>query len=248
VSARRLYAASLSAGVVHLDAAQAKHARVLRLREGDRVILFDGRGSEAGAILTTLGEDSARCEAEPPRTVAHAGPPIVLCQCLPKGGKLEDIVRACTELGVTAVHLVASERSVPRLDADRIGKRLDRLERVAVEASRQSGRTDVPDILAPAPLDAVLARAPGDAARIAFAPEQAVSLSDAIAPDARSAWVLIGPEGGLSPDELESARAQGFQAVALGATILRVETAAPVAVALVMDRLGGLRPSKGDAT
>lgn len=244
MSARRLYAASLAEGAVHLDAAQAKHARVLRLREGDRVILFDGRGREADAILKTLGEDTARCEAQAPRKVPRTGAQVVLCQCLPKGGKLEDIVRACTELDVAAVHLVASERSVPRLDADRIGKRLDRLERVAVEASRQSGRTDVPYVLAPAPLETVLARAPSDAARIAFAPEQAVSLSEAIPPGASSAWVLIGPEGGLAPDELERARAHGFATVALGATILRVETAAPVAVALVMDRLGGLRPAE----
>lgn len=245
---RRLYAASLAAGPVELDAAQVKHARVLRLREGDRVILFDGRGKEADAILIAVDESSARCEAEAPRDVVSSGPRVVLCQCLPKGGKLEDIVRACTELNVAAIHLVASERSVPRLDADRIGKRLDRLERVAVEAARQSGRSDVPDILAPASLEEVLARAPGDAAKIAFAPEQAVSLSEAIAPAANAAWVLVGPEGGLSPAELERAREGGFATVALGATILRVETAAPVAVALVMDRLGGLRPVGGAST
>jgi 16S rRNA (uracil1498-N3)-methyltransferase len=244
VSARRLYAASLSAGAVRLDDAQAKHARVLRLREGDRVVLFDGQGREADAVIVAIDEDGVRCESEAPRAIIHAGPEVVLCQCLPKGGKLEDIVRACTELGVTAVHLVASERSVPRMDADRIGKRLDRLERVAVEASRQSGRSDVPDLLAPAPLDAVLDRAPGDAAKIAFAPEMARSLSEACAPDARAAWVLIGPEGGLTPDELERARARGFRTVGLGPTVLRVETAAPVAVALVLDRLGGLRPHR----
>lgn len=242
MSARRLYAGALGAGEVVLDAAQARHARVLRLRAGDRVVLFDGRGLEADAIVGAIGEDGVRCEAEAPRAIAHAGPRVVLCQCLPKGGKLEDIVRACTELGVAAVHLVASERSVPRPDAARVDKRLERLARVAVEAARQSGRSDVPDVLAPAPLEAVLARAPEEAARVAFAPGGGVPLRDACAREAPSAWVLIGPEGGLSPAELERAGAHGFSAVDLGPGVLRVETAAPVAVALVTERLGGLRP------
>jgi len=242
VSGRRLYAERLAAGEIVLDAAQARHARVLRLREGDRVVLFDGRGAEADATITAIDEGGVRCEAGAPRAIPHAGPPVVLCQCLPKGGKLEDIVRACTELGVSAVHLVASERSVPRLDPGRVDKRLERLARVAVEAARQSGRSDVPDVLAPAPLDEVLRRAPGDAARVAFAPEGGAPLSEACGADALSAWVLVGPEGGLSPGELERAQALGWAAVGLGPGVLRVETAAPVAVALVTQRLGGLRP------
>lgn len=245
MSARRLYAPVLpeAGGIVRLDAAQTKHARVLRLREGDRVVLFDGRGAEADASITSLGEEVS-CEAEPPRAIVHARPRVVLCQCLPKGGKLEDIVRATTELGVTAVHLVTSARSVPRLEGERIAKRLDRLARVAVEAARQSGRNDVPDVLAPAPLDEVLARAPNDAARLVLAPGAEGSI-ESIPEDARSAWIVIGPEGGLEPGELDGARARGFTIAGLGATVLRVETAAPVAVALVMHRLGGLRPPKG---
>lgn len=243
MSVRRLYVGALSVGELTLDPAQARHARVLRLREGDPVVLFDGRGAEADAVVRRIDEDAVRCEAGPARAIARPGPAVVLCQCLPKGGKLEDIVRACTELGVMAVHLVASERSVPRPDEGRIEKRLERIGRVAVEAARQSGRSDVPDVLAPAPLDEVLARAPEEAARIAFAPDAETSLTDACE-GATSAWVLVGPEGGLAPAELDRARTRGFALVGLGPTVLRVETAAPVAVALVTERLGGLRPAR----
>ncbi len=239
--ARRLYAAALpdEGGEVRLDAVATRHAKVLRLREGDPLVLFDGRGAEADAVLERLG-DLLLCRAERPRLVARPGPTVVLCQCLPKGGKLDDIVRAATELGVTAVHLVSSDRSVPRLDPARADKRSARLAKVAREASRQSRRNDVPDVLAPASLDEVLARAPEDAARIAFAPGTRKSLEEACG--ARSAaWILVGPEGGLSDGELDLVRQSGFALVDLGPGVLRVETAAPVAVALVTHRLGGLR-------
>lgn len=243
MSARRLYAPRLAAGEIVLDEAQSKHARVLRLREGDRVVLFDGRGHEADATITAFEEGALRCEAEQPHTIAHAGPRVVLVQCLPKGGKLEEIVRASTELGVSAVHLVQSERSVPRVDPGRVDKRLERLRRVAVEAARQSERSDVPDLLAPVPLDEALARAPEEAARLAFAPSGGISLERACPVDRSSAWVLVGPEGGLSPSEIEEARARGWAIVGLGRGVLRVETAAPVVVALVTKHLGGLRPA-----
>ncbi len=226
---------------MRLDAAAARHAKVLRLREGDRVVLFDGRGAEADAVIERAGDELV-CRAEPARECARRGPRVVLCQCLPKGGKLDDIVRATTELGVTAVHLVASERSVPRLDPSRADKRLARLDAVAREAARQSGRSDVPDLLAPASLTEVLARAPGSAARIAFAPRRGVTLSEACSGQGE-AWVLVGPEGGLSGDVLDLAERAGFALVDLGPGVLRVETAAPVAVALVAHALGGLRPS-----
>lgn len=241
---RRLYTPALpdEGGEVRLDPGSARHTRVLRLSVGDAIVLFDGRGAEAEGRIAHLAGAEVRCVVGPPRARARPGPAIVLCQCVPKGGKLEDIVRASTELGVSAIHLVASERSVPRLDDDRAERRLTRLTRVAQEAARQSGRSDVPDVLAPAPPAEVLARAPADAVRVVFAPGAASTLEQAIAAPAPLGWLLVGPEGGLSPVEIDLARGLGFTPVGLGPTVLRVETAAPVAVALLTHALGGLRP------
>ncbi len=241
MTVRRLFARALpaSGGEVRLDPTAARHAKVLRLAVGDAVVLFDGAGREAQGCVEALDGELV-CRVGPLRVATRAGPAIVLCQCLPKGGKLDDIVRASTELGVRAVHLVTSERTVPRPDEPRAQKRLERLAAVAREAARQSGRADVPDLIAPAPLAEVLARAPEDATRLAFAPEGERALESVAA--APAAWVLVGPEGGLAQGELELARAAGFAVLGLGPTVLRVETAAVVALALVSHHLGGLRP------
>lgn len=241
MSARRLFARSLPSGggEVRLDPAAARHARVLRLREGDSVVLFDGAGAEAEATVLSIG-DEVRCQVRAPSRERREGPTVVLCQCLPKGKKLDDIVRATTEIGVAAIHLITSERAISRPDEERADKRLERLGAVVREAARQSGRALLPDVLAPAPLAEVLARAPEDAARLAFAPGGAGTLESACPSGARAAWVLIGPEGGLAPEEIDLASRLGFAIVGLGPTVLRVETAAPVALALVLHELGGL--------
>lgn len=239
---RRLHLEPLpeQGGEVSLGPAAARHARVLRLAEGDAVILFDGRGREADGRVASVADREIRCEVGPPEARARPGPALVLCQCLPKGGKLEDIVRATTELGVSAVHLVASERSVPRLDEGRAERKLERLARVAQEAARQSLRSDVPQLAAPAPLAEVLGRASVEAVRVAFVPGASLPLADAVAAreGASEAWALVGPEGGLAAAEVERAEALGFVAVGLGPTVLRVETAAPVAIALLRHELG----------
>ncbi len=242
---RRLYARELGTegGELTLDATATRHAKVLRLGVGDPVILFDGRGNEAKATVVQ-SSDGLVCRIEKRIERREQRALLVLCQCLPKGGKLDDIVRAATELGVSAVHPVSSERSVPRPPAERAMGKLDRLERIAREASRQSLRSDVPDVLAPAPFDEVLARAPADAARLMFVPREGAELDVVCPRDASSVWLLIGPEGGLSPIEIERARSAGFAAVDLGAGVLRVETAAVAALALVAHRVGLLAPRR----
>lgn len=222
---RRLYHADLPArgGEVTLDPEAARHAKVLRLTVGDALVLFDGQGREARGTLTCMDEP-LRCRLGAPERVPHRGPRVVLCQCLPKGGKLDAIVRGATEVGVVAIHLVVGERSVAR----GVGKRIERLGKIAREAARQSGRADVPEIVAPAPLAEVAKRAPEVAIRIAC-----VSGGGPIPTGADEAWVVVGPEGGLSPEEIAALAALGFAHVDLGPTILRTETAAIVATALV---------------
>jgi 16S rRNA (uracil1498-N3)-methyltransferase len=242
-AARRLFAAALpeDGGAVELGPEAARHARVLRLGPDDPVVLFDGRGHEAEATVEAVAEDGLRCRAAPRRPVAVRRPRVVLVLAMPKGGKLDGVVRACTELGVAAVHLFHAERSVARPEPARAAKRLARLAKVAREAARQSQRADLPELREPAGLAEVVARAPEEAAKLAFVVGAERSLAS-VEGEAEEAWIVVGPEGGLSPAEVRALEARGFDAVGLGPGVLRVETAATVAVALVTHRLGGLRP------
>ncbi len=151
---------------------------------------------------------------------------------VPKGSKVDGIVRMVTELGVGAVHFANTERSVPRGAGS---GRLPRLEKIAAEASRQSGRSIVPRLHPPAPLLEVLDRASAQSERWFLVPDAATALPRRSL--AASVWVAVGPEGGFSPQEQQRAADRGWSVVRLGSPTLRVETAAPVAVALAFDRL-----------
>lgn len=227
-------------GDVTLDAAAAHHARVLRLSVGASVVLFDGVGGEADATLVALSRDQARCETGPRRHPELGRPHLTLCPGLPKGTKLDTVVRAATELGVAAVRPFVAERSVSRPDAKRAEKRFLRLTAVAREAARQSGRADVPHIATPLPLAALLAQAE-DARIVAFHPRGTTGLADALSRGQRT-WLVVGPEGGLSEAELALLESNGAALVSLGPTVLRTETAGPVAVALAAYALGAMQP------
>lgn len=233
---RRLYAAELppAGGPCALDAEAAHHARVLRLEVGDAVTLFDGRGRECDARLVAIDADGLRCEAGLPRETATLTRRVILIQCLPKGDKLEAIVRMATELGVAEIALAHGARSVARPDPKRAEAQRERLERIAREAARQSAQAALPEIGAPVTLREAAARAPATALRLALVPGAWSSLAATLAstPADAEIWLVVGPEGGLAPDELAALEALGFERAGLGPTTLRVETAAPVAVAL----------------
>ncbi|MBX3275498.1 MAG: 16S rRNA (uracil(1498)-N(3))-methyltransferase [Sandaracinaceae bacterium] len=236
MSARRLACAPLprDGGRVVLDEAARRHARVLRLCAGESVVLFDGEGGEADATIAAL--DPLTCDAGPRRVLAASPQRVVLCYCLPKGNaKLDLAIRGATEVGVAAIHLVVSERSVSRPEARAIDKKRERLARVAEEAARQSGRATVPTVHPPAPLDEVAARAPERAALLACAPGGAAMRLAGVS----EAWLLVGPEGGLADAELALLERAGWARVALGETTLRTETAAIVAPALALAAMRG---------
>lgn len=206
---------------VELDDAVLEHVSVLRLQPGASILLFDGSGR---LVEATLGEGSARLvrEVEVDDDVPFVG----LILGLPK--KCDDIVRMCTELGVAEIHLALTEHSVPRANP----KRLDRLRRIAVQAARQCERARVPQIVAASPLPEVIARVPRAASKmVCWARNDAGGGPDSRVNRDTPRWIAVGPEGGFTDAELEAFDDAGFARVSLGAHVLRVDTAAVVAVA-----------------
>ncbi|MDH3201252.1 MAG: 16S rRNA (uracil(1498)-N(3))-methyltransferase [Myxococcales bacterium] len=241
MTARRLYAPLLpdAGGMVSLSEAPSRHVHVLRLKVGDQVVLFDGRGREASARIRTIGEDEVVCQAEPPSKAEPGGTRLVLMLAVPKGSKVDDCVRMATELGVHEVALMQTERTVARWDPERAKSRVDRLTRIASEAAAQSERRDVPVIHPPKPCRAWLDQVPHSALGVAFAARARARL-DALTELPEQIWCAIGPEGGFTVPELEAFRGAGFAIVGLGDLVLRVETAVPAAMALVRDRVAHL--------
>ncbi|QSI77822.1 16S rRNA (uracil(1498)-N(3))-methyltransferase [Niveibacterium microcysteis] len=211
----------------------AHHAdRVLRLRAGTRVTLFDGAGHEAEAVLLQLGRDPlARIESvvalnrEAPLTVT-------LVQALATGDKMDWIVQKAVELGFATVQPVAAERSVLKLDGARAEKRVEHWRQVAVSACEQSGRNRVMPVDGLLTLPQWLAQ-PFAGERWVLSPEGGERLSALPAPTTPVA-LMIGPEGGWSERELAAARAAGCKPLALGPRILRTETAGIAAMAAML--------------
>lgn len=211
--------------------------RVRRLGAGDRVRLFDGEGREADAVLVDDGEGLA-AERVGSVVSGRRAAPVTLVYGLPKGDKLDAVARQVTELGVARIVLLDAARSVVKLDGARAEKRRERLSRVMAEAARQSDRADTPALVGPLDLAGALAATADCAARWVLHPHGGGAL-DAVAVGVEPPLaVFVGPEGGFAPAEVESMLAAGVRAVRLGCPILRTETAAPVAVALALDRLG----------
>ncbi len=228
-------------GVLSLTAEQARYlGLVLRLRDGDLVEVFDGRGTRLAARLSPLGGELALRLGEPARDEEATGS-IVLAQALSKGEKLDWVVQKATELGVSRIVPFAAERSVVKLSAERGAARVERLRRIAQEAARQCGRGDVPQVDAPAPWDDLLALPDQDPALRAVLLDADPGLPPLGQLDAGPRVLLVvGPEGGFSPGERQGAAAAGFVAASLGRRVLRTETAGLAAIAVVQHLRGEL--------
>lgn len=209
--------------------------RVLRLRTDDRVMLFDGHGLEATARIVSSGRDEATVEVETdPESGLVAPPPSVhLGLALLKSDKFELVIQKATELGVTSITPLESERSVVSLPADRARSRLERWRRIVREALEQSGRADRVEILEPVSFVDALSAIDGDRQVIAWEQESKRALADAVDGRESTVAILIGPEGGFTEQEVSSARSAGFEPVSLGSLILRSETAAIASVSIV---------------
>jgi 16S rRNA (uracil1498-N3)-methyltransferase len=239
----RLYVPGERLGGTHVTITGPEHrhlGRVLRARPGDPVTLFDGAGGEVDARVARVGRAETELELGVRRAAVALPAPITLLTAIPRGALMDFLVQKTAELGVARLIPIVTARSVARPDAE-AGRRT-RWEKIAREAARQCGRADVPVVDAPAQIAAALAASDLPARRLAlFEGEHSRSLRSELAgrPPTATA-LLVGPEGGFAPAEIEAARAAGFVSVGLGSLILRIETAAMVAVALVADASGAL--------
>jgi 16S rRNA (uracil1498-N3)-methyltransferase len=229
-------------GTARLQGNEYRHLqRVLRLREGDRVTLFDDAGREHAGVVTSLTPRVAVVRISATTTPARESPlAVTLYVALPKGRKLDLVVEKATELGAHAIAPCTSAFGGAGESAARAKQ--DRWQRIALAAAKQSGRTAIPSIGAALSFAEVVARSGEHDARLLFYEgENVVPLGALALPSPpRSIAVVVGAEGGFSRDEVEEARRAGFAIVGLGPRILRCETAALVAVAVVQSRFGDL--------
>ncbi len=224
---RRLHVPDLPAsGDVRVAGDEAHHLlKVLRARVGENYGLFDGRGREVAAQVVDLGRREALLRIVDEIVPRRPCRDVLLCTALPRGRRMEWLVEKCTEAGVGGVQpLVTARGARERVSAND----LRRWQRAAVEAAKQCGRADVPRVASPVALPEALTAC---AARTAFVldPGAGGALHDRL-PSGGAVALLIGPEGGFDDAESALARERGAVPVALGPLILRVETAAVVAV------------------
>lgn len=228
---------------VVFDQEETRHlVRVLRLGPGDLIQAMDGKGTEYTIRLESMEGRSAAGTILTRSSLRIESPlAITLAQGVPKGEKMEWIVKAATELGVARIVPLLTRRCVVRLQTGR--ERARRWQRVAKEAAKQSGRSAIPVVEAPRAFDEFLAECPPVDLAVCLWEREHRGLREILGAIGRpvvSALLVVGPEGGLAPEEVEKLKEKGLETAGLGPRILRTETAAPVGIALLQARWGDL--------
>ena len=209
--------------------------RVLRAKEQEQAIFFNGKGGEYRVTLTEINKKNAFVSVdhfEP----ADRTPPfkVVLGQVMSKGDRMDYAIQKATELGVTTIQLLTSERCEMRLKYDRDQKKIDHWQSVAIAACEQCGMNIVPKILAPLRLEDWF-NSDLPTTKLVLAPNK--DQVDVLNNVSKDLALLIGPEGGLSEAEINAANAVGFENWCIGSRVLRTETAPVVALAILNYRL-----------
>ena len=211
-------------------------SRALRMHAGEQVILFNGDGHEYLATLTNVAKRSVEAEIVSASQPARTSPlEIHIGQSLSRGERMDYAIQKATELGMAGMTPLFSERCEVKLNAERQEKRQRHWQQIAVSACEQSLRCDVPEIMTPQTLSDWISTVNADL-KLVLHHHTEQPLGDLPKPD--SVALLIGPEGGLTDDEIDQARNQGFMPVAFGPRVFRTETA-PVAAQAILQYLWG---------
>jgi len=229
-----------SSGSFDLPPDAAHHAaRVLRLREGDPVQIFDGLGNERHGVIAELGGKRVVISGITVIDIDRESPlKVLLAQALTSSEKMDWVLQKATELGVTEIQPLDTERSVARLTAERVEKRIEHWQQVAISACEQCGRNTLPQIYKTLDIMVWLQqmREP-PIAKFILLPEGDASLHSQARPQGKVV-LLIGAEGGFSQAESDSALHCGFISICMGARVLRTETAAVAGLAALQTLWG----------
>jgi 16S rRNA (uracil1498-N3)-methyltransferase len=233
-------APAMAGEIVVLPDAVAHHAvRVVRLSVGESLTLFTGTGGEYAATLTRVDRRGAAVRIDAFDSVERESPlDVTLAQGIAANDAMDYAVRKAVELGVAAIQPVITARSAAVPSRERGERRLVHWRQIAIAACEQCARNRVPEIAAPRPLDAWLSAWKGSG--VILAPRATESLASLPRPASRLALV-VGPEGGFEPSEIDAAGARGFAVVRLGPRVLRAETAGVAALAAMQALWGDLR-------
>lgn len=232
---QKLFVDFIPQDTVVLDAEQSRHiAKSLRMRVGDMLTLTCGDGNDYGCIIDSVANNEVvlsvcykQANSSEPSVKVH------LYQGVPKGDKLEDIVQKCTELGITSITPVLTDRSVSRPDEKSAKKKQARYQKIALESAQQSGRGIIPEIK---PMQKLKEAVQNDDSqlKILFYEGGGEALKNIVEKDMQSVSIYIGPEGGFAKDEVELIQSNGGIVATLGKRILRTQTAPVAALTAIM--------------
>jgi 16S rRNA (uracil1498-N3)-methyltransferase len=231
-------------GMLKIEGDEVRHIRkVLRLKRGDEIVVFNGSGKEYGGTIVEEGPSSVVITIQnifSSKTESQLE--ITLAQSLLKGDKMDYLIQKATELGVKEIIPFFSSRSVPLLEKSRRLKRYHRWERIAVEASKQCGRGVVLKIEPLQDYSEILRTASPDSLRLILWEREGVRLKEVLerSKEKTKIFFIIGPEGGLSEEEVDQAKRNEFTPVTLGRRILRSETASLCLVSILQYEWGDM--------
>lgn len=238
---QKLFVDEINGEKIFLDGENARHiSKSLRMRVGDMLTVTDGKGIDYGCQISAIDRESVELNIcyEKPNT-SEPSCNVTIYQGIPKGSKLEDIVQKCVELGVCEIVPTLTKRCVSRPDEKSSDKKIQRYQKIALEASQQSGRGIVPKISQVKTIEQAV-KSDDSELKIVFYEGGGKSLSDIIIPDVKSVSVYIGPEGGFEHSEVELIESVGGVRATLGKRILRTQTAPVAALTGIMLLTGNL--------
>ncbi len=229
---------------ITLDEKAFTHIRVLRLHQNDEIAIFDGAGGEFSASILNIGKRDVRVQLRAYRSVEReSSMRITLVQALATGDKMDWIIQKATELGVTAIQPIQTQRATAKLNTERAEKRAAHWQGVAIAACEQCGRNRVPTVLSVIDFGDWIARsgeAQDEGTRVLLDPNASASLTAQTDNAKKSIALIIGPEGGFAPDEIAVAIRHGVETARFGLRVLRTETAGIAAIAALQAQFGDL--------
>ena len=224
-----------------LTGENAVHAKVLRLKNGEEVLICDGQGTECVCTVSDVSDGQIRLVVKNRKlSETEASVRVSIYMAFPKSDKLEHVIQKATELGASEIVAFPSSRCVSKPDEKSLKKKLERWQRIAASAAEQSGRGQIPQVIVlPTYPEALKRAALADMAILFYENERATKLRMALESGVHKTYSLLtGPEGGLEPREVEMAKDAGLSVCTLGKRILRCETAPLCALSAVMYHCG----------